>query len=154
MYEVSSKAAASCFPNVAQQSVSADDVENLYGRGGIKELKKTLPSLGLGKAALAASCFNPIKPKPSIPKPVLGQKACSGPAHSQQVALEECLLRLNLGPSGEILDFAPLTKSWTCELVYTVKEIAVNVDARTLIVHMMTGRSWVVVLGSSRCLWA
>ena len=73
MYEVSSKAAASCFPNVAQQSVSADDVENLYGRGGIEELKKTLPSLGLGKAALAASCFNPIKPKPSIPKPVLGQ---------------------------------------------------------------------------------
>ena len=151
---MSSKAAASCFPNVAQQSVSADDVENLYGRGGIEELKKTLPFLGLGKAALAASCFNPIKPKPSIPKPVLGQKTCSGPAHSQQVALEECLLRLNLGPSGEILDFAPLTKSWTCELVYTVKEIAVNVDAPTLIVHMMTGRSWVVVLGSSRCLWA
>jgi hypothetical protein len=153
MYEMSSKAALKCFPNVAQQTVTADDVENIYGRGGLDALQKTLPFLNREKAALATKCFNPIRPMPAIAKPTLGQKTCGASAHSQQVALEECLLRLELGPSGEILDLTPLTKSWTCELVYTVKETAVNVDAPTLIVNMLSGSSWLVVLASSRCLW-
>ena len=70
---MSSKAALKCFPNVAQQTVTADDVENMNARGGLDASQQTLPFLNREKAALAIKCFNPIRPKPTMAKPTLAE---------------------------------------------------------------------------------
>jgi hypothetical protein len=153
LYLMSCLAAPACFPGVAQQGITQDDWEGIRGQGGLDEFRGILPSWNRTRTGLARGCFRPTEGPSRIPKPTPGQKTCTAAAHSQQVALEECLLACELLPDGKFRDIVSITKSWACGLVHTVRATAVGVLEPSVLVHEISGCAYLVVLCLGRCVW-
>jgi hypothetical protein len=151
MYLMSCLAAPACFPSVAQQEVTLDDWESIRGQGGLEECRNILPRWNRTRTGLASGCYRPAEKVDAIPKPIPGQKTCTAAAHSQQVALEECLLACELLPCGKFQDTMAITMSWASGLVHTVEQTAVGVLEPTVLVAETTGCAYLVVLSLGRC---
>jgi hypothetical protein len=148
-------AAPACFPAFSQPSVSPDSWEQSWGRSGLEEVRSILPKLDRSQQRLGDSCWNPESSARSmgLPKPSEGQLTCTSAAHSQQVALEECLLATELTASGTLASFDQLTRSWACELVHTVAATAINVLDPAILVHEPSRTTILAVLNAGRCIW-
>jgi hypothetical protein len=120
LLSIAAQAGLDCFPAVAQSSVTPDDVEAGWGRGGLSDVRSVLPRLDQKGMALTSSCFHPAATKTDVPKPQVGQASCSAAAHSQQVALEECLLAAPVRSDGTFENYSAMERSWICSLVPTV----------------------------------
>jgi hypothetical protein len=153
LYHMSTKAAPACFPNVAQQTVDANDWENVCGHGGLIGLRSAIPKWNRTHTALGEGCFRPTEKRSVIPKPQDGQITCTSAAHSQQVALEECLLSLDLLPDGTFQNMDAICKSWVRELVHTVHQTAVGLLEPTVLVDIRSGNAYLIILSMGRCLW-
>jgi hypothetical protein len=146
-------AAPACFPSVAQEDISPTDWENIRGRGGLDECRAILPRWNRSLSGLASGCYRPTARATQIPRPVAGQKTCTSAAHSQQVAMEECLLDCALLPDGTFQTTTALTHSWTSSLVFTVQQIAVRVMEPSVLVDETSGCAFLIVLSLGRCVW-
>ena len=153
LYLMSCLAAPACFPGVAQQEVTHEDWEGIRGQGGLDEFRNILPRWNRTRTGLASGCFRPTDRAAAIPKPIPGQKTCTAAAHSQQVALEECLLECELLPNGKFQDTGVITKSWVSGLVHTVQQTAVGVLEPTVLVAETIGCAYLVILSLGRCVW-
>jgi hypothetical protein len=153
LYHMSAKAAPACFPSVAQQTVDANDWEDASGHGGLAELRSSIPKWNRTRTALGDGCFRPTEKRSAIPKPQAGQITCTAAAHSQQVALEECLLSLDLKADGTFQNTDSICKSWACELIHTVDQTAVGLLEPTVLVNMVSGAAYLIVLSLGRCVW-
>ena len=100
-----------------------------------------------------AVAFRHTEKATEIPKPIPGQKTCTAAAHSQQVALEECLLDCTLLPDGSFQNITAITHSWASGLVYTVQQTAVGVLVPSVLVHETSGSAYLIVLSLGRCVW-
>jgi hypothetical protein len=153
LYHMSTQAAPACFPNVAQQTVDANDWEDVCGHGGLAGLRNTIPKWNRTRTALGEACFRPTEKRSVIPKPQEKQITCTSAAHSQQVALEECLLSLDLLPDGTFQNTDAICMSWACELVHTVHQTAVGLLEPTVLVDIGSGNAFLIVLSMGRCVW-
>lgn len=153
LYLMSCMAAPACFPGVAQQDITADDWESIRGKGGLDEFRSILPSWNRTRTGLASGCFRPTDQGSGIPKPTPGQKTCTAAAHSQQVALEQCLLACDLLADGKFSDIVAITRSWASGLVHTVQDTAVGVLTPSVLVNETTGCAYLIVLSLGRCVW-
>jgi hypothetical protein len=153
MYLMSCLAAPACFPSVAQEEITQDDWECTRGRSGLEEFRDILPRWNRTRTGLAESCFRPTERVTEIPRPIAGQKTCTSAAHSQQVALEECLLDCALMPDGTFETTTALTHSWSSSLVFTVQQTAVGVLEPSVLVHETSGSAYLIVLSLGRCVW-
>jgi hypothetical protein len=153
MYLMSCLAAPACFPSVAQEDITQADWEGCRGQGGLDEFRGILPRWNRTLTGLARGCFRPTERTTEIPKPIAGQKTCTSAAHSQQVALEECLLACNLLPDGSFENITAITHSWASGLVFTVQQTAVGVLEPTVLVHEASGCAYLIVLSLGRCVY-
>jgi hypothetical protein len=153
MYLMSCMAAPACFPSVAQEEISQADWEGCRGQGGLDEFRGILPRWNRTRTGLASGCFRPTERATEIPKPIAGQKTCTSAAHSQQVALEECLLDCSLQPDGSFETIIAITHSWASGLVFTVQQTAVGVLEPTVLVHEASGCAYLIVLSLGRCVY-
>ena len=121
--------------------------------GGLDEFRGILPRWNRTCTGLASGCFRPTEKATEIPKPIPGQKTCTAAAHSQQVALEECLLDCTLLPDGSFQNITAITHSWASGLVYIVRQTAVGVLEPSVLVHETSGSAYLIVLSLGRCVW-
>jgi hypothetical protein len=153
MYLMSCMAAPACFPSVAQEEITQADWEGCRGQGGLDEFRGILPRWNRTRTGLASGCYRPMERATEIPKPIAGQKTCTSAAHSQQVALEECLLDCSLLPDGSFETMTAMTHSWVSGLVFTVQQTAVGVLEPTILVHEASGCAYLIVLSLGRCVY-
>jgi hypothetical protein len=150
---MSCMAAPACFPSVAQEEITPTDWENTRGQGGLDEFREILPRWNRTRTGLASGCFRPTEKATEIPRPIAGQKTCTSAAHSQQVALEECLLDCALLPDGSFQTVTAITHSWSSGLVFTVQQTAVGVLEPSVLVDETSGNAYLIVLSLGRCVW-
>jgi hypothetical protein len=153
MYLMSCMAAPACFPSVAQEEITQADWEDCRGHAGLDEFRGILPRWNRTRTGLASGCFRPTERATEIPKPIAGQKTCTSAAHSQQVALEECLLDCSLLPDGSFETITAITHSWVSGLIFTVQQTAVGVLEPTVLVHEASGCAYLIVLSLGRCVY-
>jgi hypothetical protein len=146
-------AAPACFPSVAQEEITREDWESTRGQGGLAEFREILPRWNPARTGLASGCYRPSATATEIPRPIAGQKTCTSAAHSQQVALEECLLDCALLPDGSFQTITAITHSWSSSLVFTVRESAVGVLEPSVLVDETSGNAYLIVLSLGRCVW-
>ena len=150
LYEAVGKAAAHCFPNVGQPSVSTEDWVSVHGKGTYGNIRRNVQRLSIDQWSLAMSNYKPNLRQPRSRKPPIGGKTCSHSAHTSQVAYEECLLRLALNPDGSIVDLSPVTCSWAAGLVRTVAVTAKHLGTPTVLAHPESGQVWLAILNRCR----
>ena len=141
-------AAPMCFPHVVQQSVTRDDLERHRNQPALGPRLR----LDRDRSGLAVKSFRLDGPA-EIPKPLLGAKTCSAPAHSQQVGFEEALLHCGISRTGQLTKTEFLTRSWPCDLLDVVKHTAVSVLHPTVLLDIESDEPYLVTLASARCLW-
>jgi hypothetical protein len=146
-------AAPACFPSVAQEEITREDWESARGQGGLAELREILPRWNRTRTGLASGCYRPTEKATEIPRPIAGQKTCTSAAHSQQVAMEECLLDCALLSDGSFSTITALTHSWSSSLVFTVQQTAVRVTEPSVLVDETSGTAYLIVLSLGRCVW-
>ncbi len=152
LYHIAAKAAAVTFPNVSQDTITSDDLEHAYGQGGWDMIRQHVARLGRDRRSLAQSNFTVTTANTTVPKPQPGSKRCAAAAHSQQVALEECVLSLELTIDNEIVDLSPVTQSWACSLVHSTAAEAVDLEMPTVLVDECHGVAYLIILSLGRCL--
>ena len=153
------------FPNVCQATVSAEELEATSGYNRSAACDGVVACLHRGR--LAKQAYTVKTSGHWLPKIEPGYKTCSAAAYSQQIGLEECLLRCTLdpergrdgrmapdsGPAGHGLgDLHFLTRSWACGFVRTVAETAKDVLHPWVLVQEQTASIWLAVASLGRCL--
>ena len=112
-----------------------------------------MATLGRDKRSLSTAAFRPPTTSPGwLTKPSPVDPTVAAVAHSQQVAFEECLLACEVR-DGCFARLAPLTRSWTCQLVHTITTVAQDLYEPSILAHAQRGQAYLVFLGSGRCLW-
>ena len=143
LFHKMTKATVSTFPDVGQVSVDSEKMTSTSGcnrleaRAGVKAR--------LYRGSLAKAAYTVDSTGHWLPKPITGKhKTCRAAAFSQQVGLEECLLKCEILPLGGQVgradaaqgavqpkffkDVKFLTKSWAGGLVRTVSATAVTLQ--------------------------
>ena len=156
LYDIGAHASNHCFPNVRQEHVTEDDMEETWGRGGWEEIRQHVPRLSVDRRSLARASYRPKSPtrqtKTSIRPPSEANPTMSAPAHSQQVGFEACLLASELADDGTFVDTKYIIRSWSTALVHTVGPEAKHLQAPTVLAHQASGQPFLVVLSLGRCL--
>ena len=155
LYDMVAKACEHTFPDVFQQQVTLNDVVHRTGQGCWGPVRQTVRRLGPHKNILGMANYMVREDGkgchiPHIP-PSKACKTVAPSAHSGQVCMEECLLRLPM-ENGEVTDWSLVSKSWACGLVKAVAAEAVGLQQPTVIADMVAGQAYLVVFNGGHCL--
>ena len=154
LYDMAAKASQHAYPDVLQQHVTEDDVVNTTGQGCWGRVRDTVRRLGRDQTSLGMQNFSVRGDGRGchIARPASGRKTMAAAAHSSQVAMEECLLRLPLTRDGNVEDWAAVAKSWASGLVRSVGATAVGLQEPTVIADMVHGRAFLVIFNAGHVL--
>ena len=156
LYNIGASAVLAAWPNVMQEEATADDMEEVYGRGRWDSIREVVPKQAVNGLALAKSVYRtPVKGRDRVvPKPCSDDVAMEPAAHSRQWGCEEALLQVDLAPDGSLDSTALLERSWMSRLVHVVSAEALDLLDPIVLIKVDCGIAYLPVVQLGRCLLA
>ena len=149
VYNVGAAAAVAAL-NTVNETVDADDLEEVFGKGGWDNVRRYVPLLGRDRTSLAMAAYR-TPTRSSVPKSVNSTPTCGPSAHTQQIGCEEALLACALNSDGTFEAVTPLEQSWRSRLCEAVGSEAKRLHDPYVLIHQATGNAYLIVLNLHRC---